>query len=133
MHSSVSHQRPSGPYITSTDYNPHYNTRSNNNSLMKSTSSTSNTSRRKRERPIPMGSICLTEAENRLLFEILGPERISLAAAVVQLLSSGPEPSTQWKKNHVGVVSLIKDYSMKCYTISLFDVFNGDRLWSQTL
>uniref|UniRef100_A0A915EEV4 WH1 domain-containing protein n=1 Tax=Ditylenchus dipsaci TaxID=166011 RepID=A0A915EEV4_9BILA len=78
-----------------------------------------------------MGSTLLTEAENHQLFEMLGPERISLAAGVAQLLSSSPieAPNAgggQWRKWHVGVASLVKDYSQKCYSIGLFDVFNGE-------
>uniref|UniRef100_A0A915DZQ8 Uncharacterized protein n=1 Tax=Ditylenchus dipsaci TaxID=166011 RepID=A0A915DZQ8_9BILA len=56
-----------------------------------------------------MGSALLTEAENQQLFEMLGPERISLAAGVAQLLSSSPieAPNAgggQWRKWHVGLL-----------------------------
>lgn len=89
-------------------------------------------SRRRRERPQPSGSAVLTDTENGHLFEILGPDRISLTAAVVQLLSSNVD-CLQWRKNYTGVLSLIKDYNLKCYIMNMYDIFNGELLWSQIL
>lgn len=111
----------------STDYSPY----KNNTTGMKSSTGLSNSSnRRRRERPSPSGSTVLTDAENRHLFDILGPDRVSLTAAVVQLLNSD---SSKWRKQHTGVVSLVKDYNLKCYVMNMYDVFNGELLWSQTL
>ncbi|KAI1725170.1 WH1 domain-containing protein [Ditylenchus destructor] len=94
----------------------------------------STASRKRRERPRPVGSLMLTDIENQHLFDMLGPERISLTAGVAQLLAAENNGiSSRWTKWHVGIASLIKDYSQKCYSIGIFDVFNGEPLWSQVL
>lgn len=84
----------------------------------------------KKRRPENSGSKLLTNAENQLMFEILGSNRISLAAAVVQLLRAS---GGQWQHLHVGVVSLVKDYERKLYALKLFDIYNGNMLWEQVL
>jgi hypothetical protein len=84
----------------------------------------------KRSRPPNLGSRLLTTAENQLMFEILGPNRISLVAAVVQLLRAS---RGQWQHVQVGVVSLVKDYERKLYALMLFDIYNGNKLWEQVL
>ena len=89
--------------------------------------------RQRRERPKSSGSALLTDAENEQLFGVLGPDRISLAAGVTQLLAATPDTPNQWRKLNVGVASLVKDYGMKTYAISLFDVFSGEGLWTQIL
>ncbi|CAD5225800.1 unnamed protein product [Bursaphelenchus xylophilus] len=87
-------------------------------------------SRRRKERPTNSGSKLLTRPENELMFEVLGPDRVSLAAGVIQLLKSVRD---QWQHQHVGVVSLIKDYQRKLYSLALFDIYNGNQLWEQVL
>lgn len=84
----------------------------------------------RKRRPDHSGSKLLTSAENQLMFEILGQNRISLSAAVVQLLKAS---GGKWQHVHVGVVSLVKDYDRKLYTLILFDIYNGQKLWEQVL
>jgi hypothetical protein len=94
----------------------------NQNSMMRSDT--------KRRRPDNSGSKLLTSAENQLMFEILGQNRVSLAAAVVQLLRAS---HGQWQHVHVGVVSLVKDYERKLYALIVFDIYSGNKLWEQIL
>lgn len=67
-----------------------------------------------------------------IIFQILGPDRISLSAGITQLFSSSDSSGT-WQKCYAGVSTLIKDYSRKCYLIEMFDIFNWDSLFSQIL
>lgn len=53
-----------------------------------------------------------------------------MAAAVVQLLKAS---RGEWKHVEVGVLSLVKDYDRKLYTLTLFDIYNGNKLWEQIL
>ncbi|KAI6180902.1 WH1 domain containing protein [Aphelenchoides besseyi] len=87
-------------------------------------------SKKRKERPENSGSHLLTRQENQLLFETLGPKRISLAAAVVQLLRAS---GGAWSHEHVGVVSLVKDYQRKEYALKLYDIYNAQMLWEQPL
>lgn len=86
--------------------------------------------KKRRPRPDHSGSKILTRPENELMFDILGPNRISLAAAVVQLLKAA---SGRWQHEHVGVVSLVKDYEQRLYKLVLFDIYNGNELWNQVM
>ncbi|KAI6206745.1 hypothetical protein M3Y94_00947600 [Aphelenchoides besseyi] len=87
-------------------------------------------SKKRKERPENSGSTLLTRQENQLLFETLGSKRISLAAAVVQLLRAS---GGAWSHEHVGVVSLVKDYQRKEYALKLYDIYNAQMLWEQPL
>jgi hypothetical protein len=84
----------------------------------------------RKRRPENSGSKQLKREENELMFEILGTDRISLAAGVVQLLRAS---NGQWQHVHVGVVSMVKDYQRKIYALKLFDIYNGNMLWEQIL
>ncbi|CAD5218431.1 unnamed protein product [Bursaphelenchus okinawaensis] len=85
---------------------------------------------RRKVRPANSGSKLLTRPENELMFDVLGVDRVSLSAGVIQLLKS---VRGQWQHQHVGVVSLIKDYQRKLYVLTLFDIYNGNQMWEQVL
>jgi len=82
------------------------------------------------KRPPNSGSALLTDAENIHLYSILGPERVSLAAGVAQLLQGCGQA---WKKVHVGVAMLVKDYERRHYAIYMLDVYGGGQQWAQAL
>lgn len=86
--------------------------------------------RKPKERPVNTGSKLLTRPENELMFEVLGSERVSLVAGVVQLLKAA---HGHWQHVDVGVVSLVKDYQRKVYVLTLFEIYNGKQLWEQVL
>lgn len=88
---------------------------------------------RKKERPKPSGSSLLTDAENEQLFETMGKDRISLAAAVAQLLVAYPDSPNIWRKANDGVTVLVKDYLNRNYALCVYDIFKQDPLWSQIL
>lgn len=98
-----------------------------------STSISNGGSRKRRERPSPIGSSLLSDDENRQLFEIMGRDRISFAAGVAQLLASCPEKPNIWSKVNLGVAILVKDYRNKFYQLCMYDIFKKDPLWTQTL
>lgn len=60
---------------------------------------------RRKRRPPNTGSKLLERQENEMLFSIIGPDNVSLSAAVVELLFV---ESRQWKLTFRGVISLIK-------------------------
>lgn len=70
---------------------------------------------RKKERPKPSGSSLLTDAENEQLFETMGKDRISLAAAVAQLLVAYPDSPNIWRKANDGVAVLVFHVSFDLY------------------
>ena len=86
--------------------------------------------RSQRRRAEHEGSRQLTAQENQLLYETLGSDRVSLCAAVVQLLRAS---GGAWLHEHVGVVSLVKDYTRKVYALMLFDIYSSTLLWQQIL
>lgn len=90
-------------------------------------------SRKKKDRPKPIGSALLTDAENEQLFQILGRDRVSLSAGVVQLLAAYTDNPNIWRKVNVGVVVLIKDYENRNYALALYDIFKQQLLWNQIL
>lgn len=90
-------------------------------------------SRKKKERPKPIGSVLLTDAENELLFNTLGRDRISLCAGVAQLLAAYPESPNIWRKANAGIAILIKDYFNRNYAICMYDIFKQEPLWNQVL
>ncbi|EYB83154.1 hypothetical protein Y032_0342g3046 [Ancylostoma ceylanicum] len=81
---------------------------------------------RKKRRPPNTGSKLLERQENEMLFSIIGPDNISLSAAVVELLFV---ESRQWKLTFRGVISLIKDYQNRAYFLRLYDILSGRKLW----
>ncbi|KAJ1372635.1 hypothetical protein KIN20_034837 [Parelaphostrongylus tenuis] len=81
---------------------------------------------RKRKRPPNTGSKLLERQENEMLFTIIGPDNVSLSAAVVELLFV---ESRQWKLTFRGVISLIKDYQNRAYFLRLYDILSGRKLW----
>uniref|UniRef100_A0A914CBA7 WASp n=1 Tax=Acrobeloides nanus TaxID=290746 RepID=A0A914CBA7_9BILA len=86
--------------------------------------------RKKRERPPNTGSKLLANHENQVLYSLLGNDCISLAAGVVQLLRG---ENRTWRKFHVGVISLVKDYNKRSYVLRLYDIQKNVLLWEQTL
>jgi hypothetical protein len=86
--------------------------------------------RKKRERPPNTGSKLLTNHENQILYSLLGNDCVSLAAGVVQLLRG---ENRTWRKFHVGVISLVKDYNKRSYVLRLYDIQKSVLLWEQTL
>ena len=91
----------------------------------KSQTLVSTNSRKRRERPRPVGSPMLTDAENLHLFDMLGPERISLTAGVAQLLAAENNGiSSRWTKWHVGVASLVSLTYLQFY---LTFIINSDK------
>ncbi|KAK6747249.1 hypothetical protein RB195_000455 [Necator americanus] len=81
---------------------------------------------RKKRRPPNTGSKLLERQENEMLFSIIGPDNISLSAAVVELLFV---ESRQWKLTFRGVISLVKDYQNRAYFLRLYDILSGRKLW----
>ncbi|VDM69669.1 unnamed protein product [Strongylus vulgaris] len=55
-----------------------------------------------------------------MLFSIIGPDNISLSAAVVELLFV---ESRQWKLTFRG------DYQNRAYFLRLYDILSGRKLW----
>lgn len=90
-------------------------------------------SRKRRERPQSTGSKLLTEKENEEFKEVLGGDRVSLCAGIVQLLRTTREDPWSWRKAHTGIVSLVKDYSRRTYVLVLFNIETLDQLWEQVL
>ncbi|KAK6027550.1 hypothetical protein OSTOST_06419 [Ostertagia ostertagi] len=81
---------------------------------------------RKKRRPPNTGSKLLERQENEMLFSIIGPDNVSLSAAVVELLFV---ESRQWKLTFRGVISLVKDYQNRAYFLRLYDILSGRKLW----
>ncbi|CAJ0602492.1 unnamed protein product [Cylicocyclus nassatus] len=81
---------------------------------------------RKKRRPPNAGSKLLERQENEMLFSIIGPDNISLTAAVVELLFV---ENRQWKLMFRGVISLVKDYQNRAYFLRLYDILSGRKLW----
>ncbi|KAH7714885.1 WH1 domain containing protein [Aphelenchoides avenae] len=87
----------------------------------------------RRKRPLSTGTKLLTATENEKFKAVLGQDRVSLCAAIVQLLRTSREDPWSWQKAHTGVVSLVKDYSRRSFVIAVFDVEYFDLLWEQML
>lgn len=86
--------------------------------------------KKKRDRPQNTGSSLLSNHENQTLFSLLGHDCISLAAGVVQLLRG---ENRTWRKIHVGIISLVKDYNKRAYVLRLYDIVKREPLWEQML
>ena len=67
-------------------------------------------------------SLLLTEAENQLLFRLMGKKQQSKAAAVVQMFHA---LSDGWTKYKTGVLFYVRDTSKKSYFIRLYDLMVG--------
>jgi hypothetical protein len=86
---------------------------------------------KKQRRPSNSGSKLLTVIENQQLFNFLGPNRISLAAgSVVEYFQ---DFNGSWKGQHNGVLSFVKDYENKQYTLILVDVSNWRQFWEKIM
>ncbi|CAI5447152.1 unnamed protein product [Caenorhabditis angaria] len=83
--------------------------------------------KRRAKRPPNVGSRELTNQENEMLFSLVGPDCVSLTAAVVQLLKSD---RGTWRVDlpH-GVVSLVKDYQQRAYCLRIYDILDERILW----
>uniref|UniRef100_A0A8R1HT02 WH1 domain-containing protein n=2 Tax=Caenorhabditis japonica TaxID=281687 RepID=A0A8R1HT02_CAEJA len=62
-----------------------------------------------------------------MLFQLVGPDAVSLTAAVVQLLKSD---RGAWRVDlpH-GVISLVKDYAQRAYFLRIFDILDERVVW----
>ncbi|CAD5225794.1 unnamed protein product [Bursaphelenchus xylophilus] len=83
-----------------------------------------------RGRPCSSGSDLLTPLENEFFFKVLGPDRISLASGVIQLLKG---VGNHWEHHEFGVFFLVKDKRSGLMTLTLLDIDNGNLLWEQQL
>lgn len=63
----------------------------------------------------------LTEAENELVFILVGNRKQTKATAVVQMFHAHPDRG-QWSKFKTGVVCFVKDNVKKSYFIRLYDL-----------
>ncbi|EGT45527.1 CBN-WSP-1 protein [Caenorhabditis brenneri] len=83
--------------------------------------------RKRAKRPPNIGSQELNLQENEMLFQLIGPDAVSLTAAVVQLLKSD---RGAWRVElpH-GVLSLVKDYTQRAYFLRIYDILDERILW----
>uniref|UniRef100_A0A1I8BVB4 WH1 domain-containing protein n=1 Tax=Meloidogyne hapla TaxID=6305 RepID=A0A1I8BVB4_MELHA len=87
---------------------------------------------RKRERPKPIGSSLVSDAENEQLFQLLGNDRISIVAGVAQLLAQDYS-SNAWKKVKDGLAVLTKDYAKKHFSLCQYDILNHKIVFEKVL
>ncbi|CAB3409126.1 unnamed protein product [Caenorhabditis bovis] len=83
--------------------------------------------KRKTKRPPNVGSRELSNQENEMFFQLIGPDAVSLTAAIVQLLKSD-RGSWQIELPH-GVISLVKDYAHRAYFIRIFDILEEQMVY----
>ena len=73
-------------------------------------------------------SSLLSDAENDLLFTMVGNRKQTKASAVVQMFHAHPDRG-QWSKFKTGVVCFVKDNVKKSYYIRLYDLSVSSTLY----
>uniref|UniRef100_A0A0K0EWQ6 WASp (inferred by orthology to a D. melanogaster protein) n=1 Tax=Strongyloides venezuelensis TaxID=75913 RepID=A0A0K0EWQ6_STRVS len=79
------------------------------------------------------GSKILKDEENQILFRLCGPNAISLAAGVCQLLRSSPKPNSVWEVVSPGVIVFCKDYERRLYCLRLYCLAREELIWEQIM
>ena len=72
----------------------------------------------------------LSEAENDLVFTLVGNRKQTKATAIVQMFHAHPDRN-QWSKFKTGVVCFVKDNVKKSYYIRLYDLGVSHRCFSE--
>ena len=78
-------------------------------------------------------SALLSDGENDIVFSALGPQRVSQATAVVEMLHALPPGGDQWVKFKTGVLCFVNDYSLQSYFIQLVDMSSEKVIFDQEL
>ncbi|ODN00646.1 Neural Wiskott-Aldrich syndrome protein [Orchesella cincta] len=78
-------------------------------------------------------SLLLSPDENRLIFEILGRGRQTLATAVGRLLVPTPDQQQWQKKDSTGAVCLVRDTTKKSYFIQVFSLRAKNMIFRQEI
>ncbi|KAI0984904.1 hypothetical protein GJ496_009672 [Pomphorhynchus laevis] len=79
-------------------------------------------------RPVNVSCPLLDFEENKILFQMLGNDRYTLATSVVQVLLSHPPSHTKWAHYCTGVACFVKDYIMRSYFFRVYSITSG-LLW----
>ncbi|RWS09452.1 neural Wiskott-Aldrich syndrome protein-like protein [Dinothrombium tinctorium] len=79
-------------------------------------------------------SLLLNGDENNLVFNLLSKRCVTLATAVVQLLTTEPPIHSKWTKRATGVVCFVRDAAKRSYFIRVFDIDNKKQcVWQQEI
>ncbi|RWS30266.1 hypothetical protein B4U80_11059 [Leptotrombidium deliense] len=76
----------------------------------------------------------LSYEENETLFSLLGKRCITLATAVIQLLTTEAPIHSKWTKRITGVVCFVRDCAKRSYFIRVYDIdFRKQCFWEQEI